>query len=92
MGFLLFNFFKKNQMCKTKKLNKNYLEWSLDQASVKIAAKKVLSSAHSVEKERLSKGYKWMTNDVGIKLVAPEKIKLLLCRGYRLVDVKGLSC
>ncbi|MCM8906810.1 hypothetical protein [Tenacibaculum finnmarkense] len=78
-------------MCKTNKPNKGYLEWSLEQASVKIAARKVLSSAHYVEKEILAKGYKWMTNDVGTKLVAPEKIKLLLYRGYRVVDVEGLG-
>lgn len=69
-----------------------HLERSLESVSSKIAAIKALSSVHSVEKERLNNGFKWMANDEGAKLVSPKRIKLLLNRGYRIVDPIGLSC
>lgn len=51
-------------------------------------ARKVLTTCLELEREKLAKGYKWLTNGKTSKLVHPDKIKKELSNGFKISKKK----
>ncbi|QCW21776.1 hypothetical protein [Flavobacterium phage V186] len=51
-------------------------------------ARKVLKTCLELEKEKLAKGYEWLTNGKTSKLVHPDKISLELSNGFKVSKKK----